>query len=226
METLPPWTSGTTLATALSSTLLEPTNFQVAEALPCRDRVIGPPEDRKIGRLFTFKDAAGTQAGPRPRSSTQAELQDECLGYCGAMSAIRAALPDYSDAAAIKAANSGALSGMGTVARSASRASIVGSASTARISRSRRAMTAAAVPLGAPTPAQVLASCIPATPRQSSAPQAAPRNAGCRRPRAHAVAADKPEGKPVGVRHVPSAALARAVAAAMSRHPDPIRRRC
>src|SRR5262249_21721877 len=37
-------------------------------------------------------------------------------------------------------------------------ASIVGSASTAPISRSRRAMTAAGVPLGAPTPAQVLAS--------------------------------------------------------------------
>src|SRR6516225_9181646 len=102
---------------------------------------LDPPQDRKIGRLFRFQ-GCGQHAGPRPLSSTQAELQDEYLGYCGAM----------------KAANSWALSGIGTVPRSASRASIVGSASTARISRSRRAMTAAGVPLGAPTPAQVLAS--------------------------------------------------------------------
>src|SRR5262249_31677621 len=118
---------------------------------------LDPPQDRKIGRLFRLQ-GSGQHAGPRPRSSTQAELQAEYLGYCGAMLAIRTTLPHFSDSAAMKAANSWALSGIGTVPRSASRASIVGSASTAPISRSRRAMTAAGVPLGAPTPAQVLAS--------------------------------------------------------------------
>src|SRR5215475_4043789 len=99
-----------------------------------------------------------SSAFTRRLSSTQAELQDEYLGYCGAMLAIRTTLPHFSDSAAMKAANSWALSGIGTVPRSASRASIVGSASTAPIARSRRAMTAAGVPLGAPKPAQVLAS--------------------------------------------------------------------
>src|SRR5262249_13412684 len=109
--------------------------------------------------LLHFRlQGCGQHAGPRPGGSTQAELQDEYLGYCGAMLAIRTTLPHFSDSAAMKAANSWALSGIGTVPRSASRASIVGSASTAPISRSRRAMTAAGVPLGAPTPAQVLAS--------------------------------------------------------------------
>src|SRR5262245_43869060 len=109
--------------------------------------------------FFAHLLGAGEQhAGPRPRSATQAEVQDEYLGYCGAMLAIRTTLPHFSDSAAMKAANSWALSGIGTVPRSASRASIVGFASTVPISRSRRAMTAAGVPLGAPTPAQVLAS--------------------------------------------------------------------
>src|SRR5262249_5671855 len=97
---------------------------------------------------------AGVFATRRERE----QLQDECLGYCGAMLAIRTTLPHFSDSAAMKAANSWALSGIGTVPKSASRAPIVGSASTAPISRSRRAITAAGVPLGAPTPAQVLAS--------------------------------------------------------------------
>jgi hypothetical protein len=64
----------------------------------------------------------------------------------------------------MKAANSWALSGIGTVPRSASRASIVGSASAARISRSRRAMTAAGVPLGRadarPGPCLVSRQCL------------------------------------------------------------------
>src|SRR6516165_4262004 len=104
---------------------------------------LGPPQERKVREHGVRR---------KPSCKTSASV------YCRAMLAIRTTLPHFSDSAAMKAANSWALSGIGTVPRSASRASIVGYASTAPISRSRRAMTAAGVPLGAPTPAQVLAS--------------------------------------------------------------------
>jgi hypothetical protein len=83
--------------------------------------LLQPDEPEDAERVVLNIDEAGRQHGQR---STQAELQDECLSYCGAMLAIRTTLPHFSDSAAMKAANSWALSGIGTVPRSASRASI------------------------------------------------------------------------------------------------------
>src|SRR5262249_35095679 len=79
----------------------------------------GIAEVRFVPRSYVKADIAGAplcanrrrgrHAGPRPQSLTQAELPDECLGYCGAMLAIRTTLPHFSDSAAMKAANSWAL---------------------------------------------------------------------------------------------------------------------
>src|SRR6516225_2779891 len=103
-------------------------NVSMSNALAvCRLMTSSNLIPRRIGKSAGFfrLQGCGQHAGPRPLSSTQAELQDEYLGYCGAMLAIRTTLPHFSDSAAMKAANSWALSGIGTVPRSASRASIV-----------------------------------------------------------------------------------------------------
>src|SRR5215471_2162154 len=107
---------------------------------------------------------AGVFATRRERE----QLQDECLGYCGAMLAIRTTLPHFSDSAAMKAANSWALSGIGTVPKSASRAPIVGSASTAPISRSRRAMRARRRDRGY-APMSIPAICLSSSPARCEA---------------------------------------------------------